>query len=219
MLSLADLLPNAQAVKLNPSEKKLTLDSGVEIAFDKCLLATGGRPRNLPVFSEASADLKEKVSLYRSIPDYQKLDDLVGKVESVLVVGGGFLGSELAVGMASRGKHYCEVRVYLLTGPKGGCVHLIEMLHIGGVHRGKPLQRWFCVTGKSRELKVTQLFPEEGNLGLILPTSLCKWTTDKVRQEGVTVQPGTTVASLSLSEEGKVLATLSDGSEVREILF
>jgi programmed cell death 8 (apoptosis-inducing factor) len=76
----------------------------VELSFDKCLLATGGRPKNLPTFTEAPANLQEKVSLYRTIPDYQRLDELVGKVESVLVVGGGFLGSELAVGMANRGK-------------------------------------------------------------------------------------------------------------------
>ena len=93
-----------QATKLNPSEKKVTLDSGVEISFDKCLLATGGKPKNLPIFREAPADLQGKISLYRGITDYQKLNNIVGKVESVLVVGGGFLGSELAVGMASRGK-------------------------------------------------------------------------------------------------------------------
>lgn len=34
------------------------------------------------------------------------MDNLVGRVESVLVVGGGFLGSELAVGMASRGEDF-----------------------------------------------------------------------------------------------------------------
>ena len=89
---------------MSPNEKKLTLDSGTEITFDKCLLATGGRPKNLPIFREAPDDLKAKVSLYRGITDYQRLDDLVGKVESVLVVGGGFLGSELAVGMANRGE-------------------------------------------------------------------------------------------------------------------
>lgn len=91
-------------MKLNPVDKKLTLDNRVEMGFDKCLLATGGRPKTLPIFSEAPASLQEKISLYRAIPDYQKLDDLVGKVESVLVVGGGFLGSELAVGIASRGQ-------------------------------------------------------------------------------------------------------------------
>lgn len=67
--------------------------------------------------------------------------------------------------------------------------------------------------GKPRSLKVTQLFPEEGNLGLVLPTSLCKWTTDMVRKEGVTVLPGTTVAKVALAEDGKVEAVLSDGSE------
>lgn len=67
--------------------------------------------------------------------------------------------------------------------------------------------------GKSQALKVTQLFPEEGNLGLVLPTSLCKWTTDMVRREGVTVLPGTTVAKIALAEDGRVDAVLSDGSE------
>ena len=93
-----------QATKLDPISKKLTLDSGAEISYDKCLLATGGKPKNLPIFSEAPPPVQEKVSLYRSIPDYQKLDELVGSVGSILVVGGGFLGSELAVGMANRGK-------------------------------------------------------------------------------------------------------------------
>ena len=38
------------------------------------------------------------------IPDYLSLDELVTRVGSVLVVGGGFLGSELAVAVASRGE-------------------------------------------------------------------------------------------------------------------
>jgi len=93
-----------QATKLDPMSKKLTLDSGVEISYDKCLLATGGKPRNLPLFSEAPPSVQENVSLYRSIPDFLKMDKLVDSVGSILVVGGGFLGSELAVGMANRGE-------------------------------------------------------------------------------------------------------------------
>lgn len=83
--------------------------------------------------------------------------------------------------------------------------------------RNLTLYQLFHCTGKSRGLKVTQLFPEEGNLGLVLPTSLCKWTTDMVREEGVTVLPETTVSKLGLSEEGKVTAELSDGSEVSHV--
>ena len=37
------------------------------------------------------------------IPDYKALDKLLDSAKSILIVGGGFLGSELAVGLASRG--------------------------------------------------------------------------------------------------------------------
>ena len=36
------------------------------------------------------------------IPDFLSLDELLEKRKSVLIVGGGFLGSELAVGIAAR---------------------------------------------------------------------------------------------------------------------
>lgn len=39
------------------------------------------------------------------IPDFLKLDGKLEKMKNVLVVGGGFLGTELAVGMATR----CEI--------------------------------------------------------------------------------------------------------------
>jgi len=40
------------------------------------------------------------------INDYLQLDDVAMQKKSVLVVGGGFLGSELAVGLASRGEGF-----------------------------------------------------------------------------------------------------------------
>ena len=43
------------------------------------------------------------MSSLSQIPDYQQLDALLDKSTSILIVGGGFLGSELAVGLASRG--------------------------------------------------------------------------------------------------------------------
>ena len=67
--------------------------------------------------------------------------------------------------------------------------------------------------GKECGLSVTQIFPEGGNLGLVLPSDLCQWTTDKVRQEGVTVHPGTLLSTASL-DEGKVKVTLSNGEVV-----
>ena len=68
-------------------------------------------------------------------------------------------------------------------------------------------------TGKEHGLKVVQLFPEEGNLGLVLPKELSKWTTDKVRNEGIDVHPGNMVET-AVVEDGKVKVKLSGGGEV-----
>lgn len=43
------------------------------------------------------------MSVFRQIPDFLTLDQLASTKQSVLIVGGGFLGSELAVALASRG--------------------------------------------------------------------------------------------------------------------
>ena len=57
------------------------------------------------------------------------------------------------------------------------------------------------------------MFPEEGNLGLVLPKDLCKWTTDKVKKEGIEVHPGTMVSKATV-EEGKVKVTMNNEQEV-----
>ena len=43
------------------------LDNGWEISFEKCLIATGGQPKNLKVFQSSSNRLKSKVTLYRGV--------------------------------------------------------------------------------------------------------------------------------------------------------
>lgn len=164
------VLKDKKAVKLDPAAKKICLSDGFELTYDKCLLATGGQPRNLPIFKNGPDELKSRVSLYRKIPDYLALDKLASSVETILIVGGGFLGSELAAGLAHR--------------------------------------------GKERGLKVIQIFPEEGNLGLVLPKELSKWTTDKVRKEGIEVHPGNTLET-AVIDDGKVKVKLSGGEELQ----
>ncbi|XP_046665597.1 apoptosis-inducing factor 1, mitochondrial [Homalodisca vitripennis] len=93
--------------KLDPQNRKAFLDDGKEISYRKCLIATGAKPKNLPVFEEASDEIKEKVMLYRNIYDFEELEDIMHDgAKSIAIIGGGFLGSELACALARRGKPY-----------------------------------------------------------------------------------------------------------------
>lgn len=64
-------------------------------------------------------------------------------------------------------------------------------------------------------LKVTQIFPEKGNLSKILPEYLSRWTTDRMREQGIEVIPNVDVVNVSSSINGKqIQVTLSNGEKV-----
>uniref|UniRef100_A0A915AZG7 Apoptosis-inducing factor 1, mitochondrial n=1 Tax=Parascaris univalens TaxID=6257 RepID=A0A915AZG7_PARUN len=96
------LLMGHRVVKLDPIEHYAYLDDGRKIKYGKCLIATGGVPRNLPVFEEAGEKVNEKVTLFRTIDDFRKLDKVAKQSRSLTIVGGGFLGSELAYSLNKR---------------------------------------------------------------------------------------------------------------------
>lgn len=80
------------------------LTDGTEIKYGKCLIATGSTPKNLSVFESAPAKLKKRISLFKTIEDFANLKRHVDSAKSVAIVGGGFLGSELACALAKYGR-------------------------------------------------------------------------------------------------------------------
>jgi NADPH-dependent 2,4-dienoyl-CoA reductase/sulfur reductase-like enzyme len=89
-----------RAVELDTGAKALRDDRGEEYRYEKLLLATGGRPRRLP-------DDGDRVIYFRTLSDYDRLRAEEGP--EVVVIGGGFIGSELAASLASVGKHVTMV--------------------------------------------------------------------------------------------------------------
>lgn len=79
------------------ANKRVAMDDGDEIGFDKLLIATGGTPRRLPFESEA-------IIYYRSFDDYNDLRRLTDGGSRFVVIGGGFIGSEIAAALAMNGK-------------------------------------------------------------------------------------------------------------------
>lgn len=92
---------------MDVDNKAILLDDERVIKYNKAaLIATGSRPKTLPkgVVSE-SASNSGKVSDFRTISDFQDLYETSKKIGHIVVIGGGFLGSELAVGLASISKN------------------------------------------------------------------------------------------------------------------
>src|SRR5205823_8268166 len=82
---------------LDVANKTVTDDRGEIFGYDKLLLATGGSPRRLP-FAGAS------VLYYRTVRDYQRLRSLTQQGRRFAVIGGGFIGSEIAAALAMNQK-------------------------------------------------------------------------------------------------------------------
>lgn len=65
--------------------------------------SSGAKPKQLDVFSKAPEAIAKYVTTFRGIPDYVELNEIVKESKSVAIIGGGFLGSELACALTRKG--------------------------------------------------------------------------------------------------------------------
>lgn len=87
-------IPGRHAVKLDPSSKTVTDDRGDQHLYKKLLIATGGTPRRIDGLEGG------RVIYYRTLDDYHALHGAIRAGMRVAVIGGGFIGSEIAAALA-----------------------------------------------------------------------------------------------------------------------
>ncbi|XP_061558081.1 apoptosis-inducing factor 1, mitochondrial isoform X5 [Phycodurus eques] len=112
------VLTSKKVVHMDVRGNKVKLDDDTEISYDKCLIATGGVPRNLQVLDRAGEEVKNRTTLFRKIEDFRSLDKVSRNMKSITVVGGGFLGSELACALGRR-SHDSGLEVIQMFPEKG----------------------------------------------------------------------------------------------------
>ncbi|XP_051981678.1 apoptosis-inducing factor 1, mitochondrial-like isoform X2 [Xyrauchen texanus] len=96
------VLTGCKVVHMDVRENKVRLSDGAEISYEKCLIATGGVPRNLQVIERAGEEVMRRTTLFRKIEDFRSLEKISREVKSITIIGGGFLGSELACAIGRR---------------------------------------------------------------------------------------------------------------------
>ena len=93
----AELHLNRKATQLDPNKKTVRDDQGDEYTYDKLLIATGGSPNHLPLENQ-------DIIYYRSFQDYKHLRAMTEQGDHFVVIGGSFIGSELAAALTIVGK-------------------------------------------------------------------------------------------------------------------
>ena len=95
----ATLHVGTQINSLDAERKVATDDKGTSYRFESVLLATGGTPRRLPFGGDS-------IIYYRTFRDFQRLHELAEQKKEFAVIGGGFIGSEIAAALSMNG---CKV--------------------------------------------------------------------------------------------------------------
>jgi NADPH-dependent 2,4-dienoyl-CoA reductase/sulfur reductase-like enzyme len=99
-----DLHLGQRITALDLDARSATDDTGETHSYETVLLATGGTPRRLPSAGSGDGD----VIYYRTLDDYRRLRDLARDGVRVTVIGGGFIGSEIAAALTLNG---CAVTI------------------------------------------------------------------------------------------------------------
>lgn len=92
----ADVILNQRVVNVDKDEKIVTTAAGDAYHYEKLLLATGGKCRNLPFGEDA-------ILYYRTVEDFKKLHEMSASKKRFGVIGSGFIGSEIAAALAMNG--------------------------------------------------------------------------------------------------------------------
>ncbi|MFN8164233.1 MAG: FAD/NAD(P)-binding oxidoreductase [Solirubrobacterales bacterium] len=133
----ADWILGQRAVALDTVEKLVRTDQGAELRYGALIVATGSEPRRRPGLEPDG----ERVLELRTLDDAVRLRRVLREADRILVVGGGFIGIEVASTARALG---VGVTVVTLDPPLVAAGHLAAgacraMLreHSVGLHEGR----------------------------------------------------------------------------------
>jgi NAD(P)H-nitrite reductase large subunit len=95
----AIFIKGKQAVDVDLKERRVILDDATEIKYEKLLICTGGRPKKFPIPGGESGGLY----YLRTLDDSNEIKRAAASAKQAVVIGGSFIGVELAVALREIG--------------------------------------------------------------------------------------------------------------------
>lgn len=119
------LRPSTTVTAIEPASREVVLDGAERVPYDRLLIATGARPRTLPV---PGAELPGVMTL-RTVADADAIRAAATDAERVVVIGAGWIGSEVAASLRMLGRNV------VLIAPEGVPLERVLGPDVGGVYR------------------------------------------------------------------------------------
>jgi len=138
-----DLLDGETVAAIDRPERRVVLGSGGVLDYDRLVLATGARNRRLPVPGGDHPDLLE----LRGLDDALRLRERLAQAQRLVVIGGGYIGLEIAATARARGLEVAVCETLERVMPRTASTALSA--HVAAVHRdaGVDLHLGAKVTG------------------------------------------------------------------------
>jgi len=95
-----ELLTRTSVMKLDAGERVATLSNRDEVSFDKALIATGANVRRL----RADGDELDGIHYLRTLPNSASIREDAEQAEHVVLIGGSYIGTEVAASLTLLGK-------------------------------------------------------------------------------------------------------------------
>lgn len=103
---------DTRIISIDRQQKTVTTDAGDTCGYGKLLLATGATPITLDLPESA------RVLYYRTVRDYQRLRELAGRNLHIAVVGGSYIGTEIAAALVQNDTRVTLIHPERILGDK-----------------------------------------------------------------------------------------------------
>lgn len=204
----AQLITGQAVTAIDPDQHRVTV-GGQSAGYRRLLLATGGEPTKL----DLPAD--DRVIHFRSIDDYRRLrrlsghDELTGKSRQIAVVGGGYIGTELAAGLAQNDTRvimiFPQQLIYGGQFPDDLAAHLTELYRQHGIE----LRPQTKITGGSVEPDRIRLTTDAGGTieadAVVVGLGITP-RTELAEKAGLAVEDGVIVDEYLTTSDPDILA-------------
>ena len=199
----ATILLETVVTGVDRAGKTVTTAAGGTFGYERLLLATGGTPKPLPL------PASDRVIAFRSAADYRELRALADRHAHVVVVGGGYIGTELASALVQNGAGVTLVDPDEVVGGSMFPPDLAQHFQQRFVDAGVTLRTGRRLTGGSETADGVVLELDDGSTidaDAVVSGFGITPNTDLAESAGLEVDDGIVVSSTLATEDPDVFA-------------